>query len=75
MEFFIFVRRARQLYKIIAEQTLRLCLVLGKCERKKIVRKSGRKEKAKEMNIIFSLVWLSMENSREKKRIHFLLFG
>ena len=31
----------------------RLCLVLGKCERKKIGRKNGRKEKDKEMNIKF----------------------
>ena len=28
-------------------------MVLGKCERKKIGRKNGRKEKGKEMNIIF----------------------
>ena len=33
--------------------TLRLCLVPEKCERKKIGRKNGRKEKGKEMNIIF----------------------
>ena len=30
-----------------------LCLVPGKCERKKIERKNGRKEKGKERNIIF----------------------
>ena len=30
-----------------------LCLVLGKCERKKIGRKNGREEKGKEMNINF----------------------
>ena len=32
---------------------LRLCLVPGKCERNKIERKNGRKEKGKERNIIF----------------------
>ena len=58
--FFIFYKR---------KKILRLCLVLGKCERKKIGRKNERKEKGKEMNIIFfSLVWLSMENSRRKKK-------
>ena len=33
--------------------SLRLCLVFGKCERKKIVTKNGRKEKTKESNINF----------------------
>ena len=42
--FFIFYKR---------KKILRLCLVLGKCERKKIGRKNERKEKGKEMNIIF----------------------
>ena len=32
---------------------LRLCLVHGKCEGKKIGRKNGRKEKGKKKNIIF----------------------
>ena len=75
MKFFIFVRRARQLYKIIVEQTLRLCLVPRKCERKKIERKNGRKEKAKERNINFFTCLVIHGKFKGKKRIHFLLSG
>ena len=40
----------------------------GKCEGKKIGKKDGRKEKAREGKINFFLVWLFMENSKEKDK-------
>ena len=46
---------------------LRLCLVPGKCERKKIGRKNGRKEKTKERNINFFTCLIIYEKFREKK--------
>ena len=54
----------------------RLCLVLGKCERKKIGRKNGRKEKDKEMNINFFTCLVIHEKFKEKKKeFIFFLFG
>ena len=54
----------------------RLCLVPGKCERKKIGRKNGKKEKAKEMNInFFTCLVIHGKFKGKKKGIHFLLLG
>ena len=62
--------------KFFENWTYWLCLVLGKCERKKIGRKNGRKEKGKEMNIIFfTCLVIHGKFKGKKKRIHFHLFG
>ena len=54
--------------KTLAHLPLRLCLVPGKCERKKIGRKNGRKEKAKEKNINFFTCLVIHEKFKEKKK-------
>ena len=58
------------------QSNFRLCLVPGKCERKKIGRKNGRKEKTNERNInFFTCLVIYKKIRKKKKRIHFLLFG
>ena len=53
---------------------LRLCLVPEKCERKKIERKIGRKEKVKKMKIKF-FTCLVIHRKFKGKKNYFLLFG
>ena len=48
-------------------------MVPGKCERKKIGRKNGRKEKTKEMNINFFTCLVIYEKFKEKKK-EFIFF-
>ena len=50
--------------------SIRLCLVPGKCEKKKI----GRKEKVKEMKIKFFTCLVTHRKFKGKKN-YFLLFG
>ena len=48
---------------------------LGKCERKKIERKNGRKEKGKEMNInFFTCLVIHGKFKGKKKKNSFFLF-
>ena len=47
----------------------------GKCEKKKIGRKNGRKEKTKEMIINFFTYLVIHGKFTGKKKNHFLLFG
>ena len=54
--------------------SIRLCLVPGKCEKKKIGRKIGRKEKVKEMKIKFFTCLVTHRKFKGKKN-YFLLFG
>ena len=48
-------------------------MVLGKCERKKIERKNGRKEKDKEKNIIFFTYFVIHGKFKGKKK-EFIFF-
>ena len=50
-----------------------LCLVPEKCKRKKIGRKNGRKEKGKEMNIIF-FICLVIHGKFKRKKKEFIFF-
>ena len=47
----------------------RLCLVSGKCERKKIGRKIGKKEKGKESNINFFTCLVMHKKFKGKKKL------
>ena len=50
-------------------ESSRLCLVPGKCERKKIGRKNEKKEKGKESNINFFACLVTHEKFKGKKRL------
>ena len=56
---------------LISFSSFRLCLVPGKCERKKIGRKNGRKENVKKRNIIFftCLVFHGKFKGKQKKNL------